>query len=443
MSGVDKSRRSVAAELRDPLHGPIAVTRGELQVIDAPHFQRLRRVKQLGFADQVFPGAIHNRYLHSIGAMHIAGRLFDVLRDANTWLAGPDGDRLRQTVRLAALLHDIGHPPLSHSAEALLPDQAALAVPCRPVRDGQASHEDMTLKLVLDSSLTRVIEDAFVGHGIEPSHVAALVDDHVQVDDDVFRVDGKLLRSLLHAMVSGELDVDRMDYLARDSYFAGVKYGSYDLHWLMSNALAVPDGGVVRLGLDIRAVPAFEHFLLARYHMFQMVYFHPKSDIYDAMLRRWLASVGDEARFSADAEAYTGCDDHYLMQRIGASSDPWARRIIERDPQVLVAEMRDAMEPETRADLESRLGAAGIEAIWLTAKPVLSRYARSPAHLRTDPLLVRDARGGHASAQYHRIEDVTDLFGRYERTLGIERLYVDRLDVVGTRGVLAAWRSAT
>ena len=91
---------------------------------------------------------------------------------------------------------------------------------------------------------------------------------------------------LLHQLVSGELDVDRMDYLLRDSYFTGVRYGSYDRSWLASNITALVDDGVARLAVDIRALAAFEHFLLARYHMFQMVYYHPISDAYDATLRR-------------------------------------------------------------------------------------------------------------------------------------------------------------
>ena len=432
----------IVAELRDPVHGPVPVNAGELHIIDAPHFQRLRRIKQLGFGEQVFPGAIHNRYLHSIGAMHVAGRLFDALMASMPWLDDRTARRFRQTVRIAALLHDIGHPPLSHAAEALLPLHADLQVPGHEPRSGAASHEDMTLKLVLDSSLAEAIVTAFGSEGLEPLHIAALVDKNLAVDPDVFRVDGIDHRPLLTGLVSGELDVDRMDYLLRDSYFAGVMYGRYDLDWLLSNTLVVPDGEVVRLAMDIRAVPAFEHFLLARYHMFQMVYFHPKSDIYDAMLRKWMESVGDQARMPAEPEAYIGCDDHWLLSRVGASMDPWARRIDERRPLALAAEIRDGVPDESRSDLEERLSAAGIEAIWLTARPVLSRYGSSPAHLRTNPLLVRDSRSGHSGPQYRRIEEVTELFDRYDQTLRMERIYVEREHRVACRGVLADWRNA-
>ncbi len=417
-------------ELRDPLHGPIAVGQGELDVIDARHFQRLRRIKQLGFADLVFPGAVHNRYLHSIGTMHLAGRAFDVLAGSIAWLVPEARARLRQTLRLAALLHDIGHPPLSHAAESLLPDRALLGVPGAPGATGRASHEDMTLKLLLDSALSEALTAAFEDMGILPLHVAALIDESLTVPPAVFTVDGINLRPLLHALVSGELDVDRMDYLLRDSYFAGVSYGRYDLDWLMSNLLALPDetgsGPVMRLAIDLTALPAFEHFLLARYHMFQMVYFHPKSDIYDAMLREWLRGVGDEARFPADTEAYGDCDDSWLVARLRASDDPWARRVLRHDPLGLLVELRDPLDRDTQADWTGALTAEGIEPIWLTARPVLSRYARSPAHLRTDPLLVRDRRPRPGVPQMSRIEEVTDLFDRYERTLRLQRVYVPR-----------------
>ncbi|MDP6944042.1 MAG: HD domain-containing protein, partial [Myxococcota bacterium] len=309
----------MSIELRDPIHGPIEVAPRELDVIDAPHFQRLRRIKQLGFAELVFPGAVHNRYLHSIGAMHLAGRAFDAV-----WAelpANADTARLRQTVRFAALLHDIGHPPLSHAAEALLPDRAALVPPGCENPTGRASHEDMTAKLILDSELTHALRLAGEDLGIRPEDIAALIDDDVGVADGVFEVGGADARPALHGLVSGELDVDRMDYLLRDSTFAGVSYGRFDLDWLMSHLVMLRDGGAWRSGIDIRALPAFEHFLLARYHMFQMVYFHAKSDIYDAMLRQWLRSVGDVARFPADPEAYIQCDDAWLLAKLEASPD--------------------------------------------------------------------------------------------------------------------------
>ena len=433
------SREPIDVELRDPLWGPIPVNGGELAVIDTPAFQRLRGIKQLGFAEFVFPGAVHHRYLHSIGAMHAAGLLATRVLGGARQLAAGERARLLQLVRLAALLHDIGHPPLSHSAEALLPDRALLFLDGEPMGTGgeqRASHEDMTLKLVTDSALGETIDAAFADAGIAAAHVAAIIAEGPGRHADAFRVGGLDWWPLLHAMVSGEMDVDRMDYLRRDSYFAGVEYGSYDASWLISNALVEEDGGVARLAIDVRALASFEHFLLARYHMFQMVYFHPKSDIYDEMLKNWLRSVGDEARFPADPAAYVRCNDAWLWQRLRESKDPWARRIDERRPYTLLTELRSEEDRARYPELVAALESAGVHALRITAKPVLSRYAASPAK-RDNPLLVVDKKPPFGPRRVQRIEEVTDLFGRYARTLQMERVYVAPEDRRAARELLA------
>ena len=430
------SREPTDIELRDPLWGPIPVNGGELAVIDTAAFQRLRGIKQLGFAEFVFPGAVHHRYLHSIGAMHCAGLLADRVFATTDRLTPSERARLRQLARLAALLHDIGHPPLSHAAEALLPDRALLFLDGEPMGEGRASHEDMTLKLVTDGVLAQTIDAAFVDVGVEAGQVGAIIADHPGRHAAAFVSGGLDWWPLLHAMVSGEMDVDRMDYLRRDSYFAGVEYGSYDASWLISNAMVLEDDGVARLGIDQRALASFEHFLLARYHMFQMVYFHPKSDIYDAMLRSWLRSVGDEARFPADPAAYVRCNDAWLMQRLQSSEDSWARRIDERRPYKLLTELRREADRARHDELSAALDAAGVHSLWITAKPVLSRYAQTPSK-RGNPLLVVDKKPPFGRTRVYRIEEVTDLFSRYERTLQLERVYVAPEDRRAAREVLS------
>ena len=146
-------------EIRDPIHGPIPVTPGEQAVIDSPWFQRLRRIKQLGFAELAFPGATHNRYLHSVGVMHLAGQAFDAVFRGADWLPAADRNRVRQVLRLAALCHDIGHAPLSHTSESLFPAIRELNLPLLKGADSQAQarHEHYTLKLLLDSDLADVI----------------------------------------------------------------------------------------------------------------------------------------------------------------------------------------------------------------------------------------------------------------------------------------------
>jgi HD superfamily phosphohydrolase len=155
--------------IRDPIHGSIDVSIKELKLIDQPAFQRLRNVRQLGFSELAFPGATHSRYAHSLGAMHIATRLFDQLFGPGD-LPEAARQQFRQATRLAMLFHDIGHAPLSHATEMAMPK----------IGKRQATHEDYTLKLILESPLTDKIKELFAETGISPAHIAALIDDKNQ-----------------------------------------------------------------------------------------------------------------------------------------------------------------------------------------------------------------------------------------------------------------------
>jgi hypothetical protein len=433
-------------ELRDPVHGGVPVRQGELRVIDTPLFQRLRGVRQLGFGEHVFPGAVHHRYLHSIGAMHLAGEVAAKLLDGAP-INEDERVRLIQVARLAALLHDVGHPPLSHAAESLLPSRRELLGDLVSEPDERASHEDMTAVVLTRSPLTEVLDRELADVGVTAQDVAAVIADKRPARESLC-ASGIDFGPLLHQLVSGELDVDRMDYLLRDSYFTGVRYGTYDRDWLVSNLLlhiepsaegqGLAAASFALLAIDMRALPAFEHFLLARYHMFQMVYYHPISDAYDATLRRWLASVGEGARIPGTMDEFVRCNDAWLRLRLEASDDPWAKRIVDRKPIALLAELRTDADRARRPEVERALGAAGVEALWHTAKPVLSRYAAS-AGARIDPLLVIEARPPFGRGpRVHRIEEVTDLFDRYERALRIERVYVRPEDRSRARAALAA-----
>ena len=141
--------------IRDPIHGTLSLSRDEVALVDHPAYQRLRTIKQLGLADLAFPGATHTRYSHGLGTMHIASRMFGTLAD-DAGLSGPDAKRLLQTVRLAALFHDLGHAPLSHTTEAFMPDVSALEMGewLEGSATRRASHEDYTLKILTGSSLT-------------------------------------------------------------------------------------------------------------------------------------------------------------------------------------------------------------------------------------------------------------------------------------------------
>ncbi len=404
--------------IRDPIHGSIEISAHERRVIDSRFYQRLRHIKQLGFSDLAFPGATHSRYSHGIGAMSVATRLFDALyKDAG--LPSHDHARLRQTLRLAVLLHDLGHPPLSHTSECLLPPRAALGLPAwTGPEEGQASHEEMTLLLILQSGLSEIISSSFGEMGIAPSHVAGLICGRLPEGETPFVVAGVDHAPMLRQIVSSELDADRMDYLLRDSFFTGVHYGRYDLDWIVQNVMPVERGGAIYLGLSHRAVFAFEDFLLSRYHMFISVYYHYTSINYEQLLQRYYETSGGEFRLSADPEAYVQADDVALWSALRASHNPWARRVVERRGFSLVVESNPFEQEVDLAPLEWALRSEGIEHFSVESRGVLSKYFADAASRA--PIFVRSARSG-----WERIEEYTPLFKRYADGARLVRLYVE------------------
>jgi HD superfamily phosphohydrolase len=396
--------------IRDPIHGAIEITADERALVDSPQYQRLRNVNQLGFADLAFPGATHTRYAHGLGAMNVATKVFAAL-SGQLDLEPADRDRFRQTLRLAVLFHDLGHAPLSHATEQMMPKVAELRVP-EWVRDGpddrRAGHEDYTLKLVLDSGLAAEIRRRFGARGIEPEHVAALICGRPPPGAHPFRSRGRDLLPILRQVVSGELDADRMDYLQRDSFFTGVNYGKFDSDWIIQNLTAVEREGRVHLALQRRAVFAFEDFLLSRYHMFLSVYFHYTSVGYEMLLQRYCQTSGDEYTLPADPDEFLAHDDVTLLSALRSSSNPWAKRIVRRQGYRMLAENEPGLE-EKRA----RLAEAGIDAFTTISRGVLSHYGKEAT------LWVKSPRGEAP------IAESTPLYERYAEAATLARLYVE------------------
>jgi HD superfamily phosphohydrolase len=395
--------------IRDPIHGAIEITADERALLDSPQYQRLRNVKQLGFADLAFPGATHTRYAHGLGAMQVATKVFDVLAPRLS-LEPADRERFRQTLRLAVLFHDLGHAPLSHATERIMPRASALRLPdwVAPRQDRRADHEDYTLKLVLDSGLAAEIRSRFAPRGIEPSHAAALICGRTPPGPYPFRSNGRDLMPILRAVVSGELDADRMDYLQRDSFFTGVNYGKFDADWIIQNLESVEREGRVHLALQRRAVMAFEDFLLSRYHMFLSVYFHSTSVGYEILLQRYCDTSGGEYSLPPDIDEYIQHDDIALMAQLRASKNPWAWRIVRRQGYRVLIEGESGLEEKERAVRD-----AGIDAFTTLSRGVLSHYGKEAT------LWVKTPRAEVPIGEY------TPLYERYAEAATIARLYVE------------------
>lgn len=420
-------------EIRDPVHGAIHLSAAELAVVDCPVYQRLRNIKQLGFAEMTFPGATHNRYLHGIGAMHLAGQAFDsAFADAH-WLEGADRTRLRQMVRLGALLHDIGHPPLSHTLEELLPRLEALPGE-HPDPSIQATHEDMTMAIMTSSDLTDVINERFGDLGLEAEHVAGLISQERPIPDDVYRVKGKFLRPILSQLVSSELDVDRMDYLLRDSYFTGTTYGNFDREWLIGGLTHYEgEDGMVNLALNGRTLLSFEDFLLSRYHMFVMVYFHHRTNAYDRMLIRFFEGLEDSYTLPGSPQEYVHADDPSIYACLRENMDnPWSQKILNREPLRLVLELEGDDISRLSQPLNEAMAAEGLATEWIASKGVLSKYYGKKDSTYGKIYVVNPRPGVDAVG----LEEATELFTRYRSPTLLNRLYVQPEDLEKAKQVV-------
>lgn len=415
-------------EIKDPIHGAIEVSAAEVAVLDSREFQRLRSIKQLGFAEFSFPGATHNRYIHSVGVMHLAGRAFDSIFRSFQFSTPQARTRLRQAVRLGALLHDIGHGPLSHTTEEVMPAVGALRVSAYDSRQAdsvlldpnrKATHEDYTIKFITDSPLTAVITKSF--SDLAPLHIACLIDKSLEAPDDFFIDHGLDLRPVLSQVVSSEMDVDRMDYLERDAYFCGTNYGRVELGWLIGNLACHEVDGKMYLALNRRALYTFDDFLISRHHMYLMVYFHHKSIIFEEMLMRYLTSPDCTYVLPPSVDEYVKCTDYSLYEHLASVSNPWAQRIADRRPYRMLFELHATDETPRPEKMCAALEAEGIKVILASSQARLSKYHATQAE-KSYPIFVVD--------QYDPmekpvpIEQCTRIFQRYEETRRIERLYV-------------------
>lgn len=262
--------------IRDSIHGNLPVYDYELEVLDYSQVQRLRRIKQLGFISLIYPGANHSRFEHCIGTMHLASKLAD-----NLELDQYDKD----LVRISGLLHDVGHGPFSHVSEAVL----------------DFPHEELTAYVIRETDIRDKLEEKF------------------DIENIVDIINGK---GKLGPIISGELDMDRMDYLIRDSHYTGVAYGVIDTERIINNLKLERE-----LILDVKGVQAAESALAARYLMYPSVYQHHTTRILNAMFRRALKDLLNKGLISSkDMYKYDDGDVVSLCR----NSDGLAKDMMER-----------------------------------------------------------------------------------------------------------------
>ena len=318
-------------KILDPIHKYIYFSQDEKNLIDSLTFQRLREIKQLGFTERTFIGAVHNRLSHSLGSCHLAGLALKNIFRSLPSLSRKKKEEFYKLIRVTALLHDIGHGPLSHSSEPKMPPVRQLNLPLCSSSSRKANHEDYALLLILQDEVSNILTKM----GIHPQWVTALFQNTKEdKEDDFFKEKGISYKPLLEQIIHSEIDVDRMDYLKRDSYFCGAYYGLLDFEWILKNLSCYITGGQAFLAVQTPALYTIEDFLLAHHHMRLMVYWHPKNVIYDEMLRRYFQDSQCSFVFPTQAQEYHFFNDPFLYKHLKEDSQTidWARRIIDNDP---------------------------------------------------------------------------------------------------------------
>ncbi|HEY5547687.1 MAG TPA: HD domain-containing protein [Gemmatimonadaceae bacterium] len=303
--------------IRDPLWNNITLDDLAIRLVDTRAFQRLRYVRQLGLAYLVYPGATHTRFEHALGTWHLAGRTLALLQDRGELTAGHE--REARVVAAAALLHDIGHYPFSHALEEI----------------GAPHHEDVAGALLTRGEIAEVLRDAIAADA--PERVVELIRGRSA--------------SPLQGLVSGSLDLDKIEYLKRDALMCGVPYGEIDVDRLIHSLTLVSDPvtGRSTVGVSEKGLSALESLLFAKYQMYRNVYWHHAVRSATAMYKRLVADAIDSGSLRV-AELASFSDESLLHQLEERAPSRLLRGLRERRLYKRAFECPSAELPEEAAE---------------------------------------------------------------------------------------------
>lgn len=335
-----KDPHKAVYEVRDPVHGFVRLTKAEREITDCPTFQRLRDIKQLAVAHYVYPGALHTRFEHSIGCVHVSDlalkhMLANETRDGAASFAESfsmsdcDVERARGILRLAALLHDVGHPPFSHSGEHLLPERRAVLETL--VRYGwknagdepqeRVTHEDMTSLLIKNTEIGEIINKHYHSRGITVDDVIAVA---VKPRAAFASERPSPVLWLLNEILTSDFGTDRIDYLLRDAVHSGQQSGVFDYRRLLDSMMLIEapedtqaERPGVRLGFAEGGWLTAEQMIVARYLMYISLYFHKTKRIYEQHMERvfpvWVRDRFGTDSLPVDVSQYCGMSESEVV----------------------------------------------------------------------------------------------------------------------------------
>ncbi|HET9426157.1 MAG TPA: HD domain-containing protein [Gemmatimonadaceae bacterium] len=398
--------------IRDPLHNNIRLDPLARELIETPAFQRLRYVRQLGLAFLVYPGATHTRFEHALGTYHLARRSLGLL--------GEEGDLSRlpadecAIVTAAALLHDLGHYPFSHALEEI----------------GAMHHEEVARALIAEGEIGEILKRTLGPDA--PARIIALVRGES--------------RSPLQRLISGSLDLDKLDYLRRDALMCGVSYGDIDVDRLINSLVLVddPESGGLTVAIAEKGLSALESLLFAKYQMYRNVYWHHAIRSATAMYKRLVAEALDAGALPADRLA--SFTDEGLLHVLEEAGLPMlaalrGRKLYKRAFECPAADLdRETAEwiaddPALTMEVEDALATE----LGLSAGDLLLDYPTKTQMLGLDiPVRRRDgsirrltAAGWEGSINLPKLSEELYHSARWLRVFTKERMQLDRRKVVG------------
>ncbi|MCD6431087.1 HD domain-containing protein [Candidatus Bathyarchaeota archaeon] len=400
------SRLDYWGEIKDPVHGYVYITEVEKEIIDSYPVQRLRRLRQLAGAEYVYPGANHTRFEHSVGVMYLAGKVTE-----NPNISRLLDDEEVELLRLAALLHDVGHGPFSHIFEHLL------------VKELGKTHEDMTVWIVQNSELKDLLNKI----GYDPEVVGKLA-------VGVLHKSGK---SFLDQIITSSIDVDKLDFVVRDTYHTGAEYGYIDVFRLIHTLDVLGED----LAVDLGALSALESFLIARMESFKSIYFHRVGRAAQIMLATAMEKANEDLGLTSfkTPEEYLAMDDYTVwsmlknceksrgvienLERRRMLKCAYERTFYEKDTMVSNIFSREAYRKQLQADIAKEADvpteAVIIDVPTVPSVPYHHSVLMEPMEI---PVFYKTKKGKKIP---RRLSEISKIFDVLKGFMNILRVYTD------------------
>ena len=498
VSDITTLKLKYTGKIRDSLHDTIPFTEAEKYIINKEEFQRLRRITQTAFTSYAFPGASHSRFEHSLGVMHVADlmihsifqnqkRLLDALNDnliqtpkhiidflkesenkngsiRDTKLAIESLEKkpyLLQCLRFAALLHDIGHAPFSHSCEKFMVTWAHLKENFSSLKTPKWLKDGIKIKAEKLEAKKYELQKIKIRHEIYTLLIIAKIFDsndeflNQKMAQDICSVldlsiapysNGILaksnLQTLFHEIVSGEIDADRMDYLLRDSRECGIIYGYFDLGRILDSLAFYYNSNSNSFHLCIRrsGISAYEDYLRARWSMYQQVYFHKTVTACEAMLEH-VNNNSNNFHLPVDIEEYLKIDEHsfysFISNKLSANNYLnnilkdliFKRKLWKRVFEEIIPKNSLHKESTTCQKIMQYLNTINCPAEIIESSTNLTNFSPKGKYLTSKNNLKVIIKDVHLLRYLEPIENHSSLINREDEEFLIRRIYISKYDL--------------